>query len=59
MKKLVFFAVLAFIGIACHVTPNMTNVPKGAKFCGSDPECPQGYYCGFYGVDSPAVCKPR
>jgi hypothetical protein len=58
MKKVLILLAVAFV-IGCAYKVDMSSVPKGAKFCGNDGECSRGEYCGFYGVDSPAVCKPK
>lgn len=57
MKKVVIF--LALIISSCAFKLNMSTVPPGAKRCGNDGACADGEYCGFYGVDSPPVCKPK
>lgn len=53
MKNILTIAALLLVS-ACVVMKPPTN----AKRCGNDGECNNGEYCGFYGVDTPPVCKP-
>jgi hypothetical protein len=59
MKKLLVTLLTAIALIGCLSTANIKPLPPGAKSCGSNWDCPAGYYCGFPGVDTYAQCLPR
>ena len=57
--KYICFLILGACLFACNVKVDMSKVPPGAIRCGSNWDCPSHMYCGFYGVDTPPVCKPK
>lgn len=55
--KKVKFLLLFLFAISCCSLPAPTAPRNDEIICHSDEECPDGWYCGFAGVDTYATCR--
>ncbi len=64
-KDILYFVLVgaAILVVAIIITPFCNKpeitVPPGYKLCAKDPDCQEGYYCGFVPGYTAAVCRER